>query len=437
MSRTSRSFRIAATATATVAALGLLATACGGDDGGSTAASDGKPVTLTYWTWTLGAKSTVEAFNKTHKDIQVKLTEIPSGTEGYSKMSNAVKGGNAPDVATIEYQMVPEFASQGNLIDLTKYAGETVTSKFPDAVQSLVTFGGRTWTVPYDVAPQLYYYRTDLFKKYGIDVPKTWADFKTAAAKVKKQDKNVRLASMPKSDSALLAALAWQAGGKWFTTEGDAWKPAVNDAPSKKVAAYWDGLLQDGLVQSYTAYSPEETKARTAGKTLSFLGASWSAGGLKTAMPDLSGKWAAAPMPNWGTPATGNYGGTSYGVLKGSEHPEQAAEFIKWLTTDKAGVEARLADLESPSSAVPADPAMRAVAAAKFDTAYLNGQDLYKLASQQVDAIVPGWTWGPNQLDVYTAVQDATAKSGFAGGIEAGQKKAEAGITERGLKLAK
>jgi multiple sugar transport system substrate-binding protein len=142
-------------------------------------------------------------------------------------------------------------------------------------------------------------------------------------------------------------------------------------------------------------------------------------------------------MPNWGTSATGNYGGTSYGVLKGSEHAEQAAEFIKWLTTDKAGVEARLADLESPSSAVPADPAMREVAAARFDTAYLNGQDLYKLASEQVDAIVPGWTWGPDQLDVYTAVQDATAKSGFAGGIEAGQRKAESGITERGLKLAK
>jgi multiple sugar transport system substrate-binding protein len=136
-----------------------------------------------------------------------------------------VKAGNAPDVATIEYQMVPEFASQGNLIDLTKYAGETVKAKFPASVQSLVTFGGKTWTVPYDVAPQLYYYRTDLFKKYGIEVPKTWDEFKAAAAKVKKKDKNVRLASMPKSDPALLAALSWQAGGKWFATEGDAWKP--------------------------------------------------------------------------------------------------------------------------------------------------------------------------------------------------------------------
>ncbi|PBC66075.1 ABC transporter substrate-binding protein (plasmid) [Streptomyces sp. Tue6028] len=435
MSRTSRSFRTAAIAV--VAALGLLATACGGDGGSTDSASDGKPVTIKYWTWTLGAKSTVEAFNRTHKDIKVEFTEIPSSTEGYSKLANAVKAGNAPDVATIEYQMVPEFASQGNLIDLTDYAGKTVKSKFPASVQSLVTFGGRTWTVPYDVAPQLYYYRTDLFKKYGIEVPKTWAEFTTAAAAVKKADKNVRLASMPKSDPALLAALSWQAGGKWFTTEGDAWKPGVDDAPSKKVAAYWDRLIKDDLVQSFTAYSPEETKARASGRTLSFLGASWSAGGMKTAMPDLKGKWAVAPLPNWGTAASGNYGGTSYGVLKGSRHTEAAAEFIEWLTTNRAGVEARLADLESPSSALPADPQMRPVAAAKFDTAYLGGQDLYKLASEQVDTIVPGWTWGPNQLDVYTAVQDATAKSGFGGGVTAGQRKAESGITERGLKLAR
>ncbi|MFE1882871.1 ABC transporter substrate-binding protein [Streptomyces diastatochromogenes] len=434
MTRTSRSFRFAATAA--VAALGLLVTACGGSGGSTGAASDGKPVTIEYWTWTLGAKSTVDAFNRTHKDIKVRFTEIPSGTEGYSKLANAVQAGNAPDVATIEYQMVPEFASQGNLIDLTKYAGETVKTKFPKSVQSLVTFGGRTWTVPYDVAPQLFYYRTDLFKKYGIAVPKTWDEFRTAAEKVRKQDKKVRLASFPKNDPALLAALAWQAGGKWFGTRSDAWKTGVNDTATKKVATYWDGLVKDGLVQTFTGYSPEETKARAQGSTLAFLGASWSAGGMKTALPDLKGKWAAAPMPNWGTPAVGNYGGTSYGVLKGSEHAQAAAEFITWLTTDKAGVEARLADLASPSSALPANADMRKVAAAEFDTSYFNGQDLYALASEQADTIVPGWTWGPDQMDVYTAIQDTTAKSGFIAGVEAGEHKAESGIESRGLKLA-
>ncbi|MEU6985311.1 sugar ABC transporter substrate-binding protein [Streptomyces sp. NPDC046324] len=434
MSRSSRSFRIAATAT--LAALGLFATACGGGDSSSDAASDGKPVTLTYWTWTGGAKATVEEFNRTHKDIQVEFTEIPGGAEGYGKLANGVKAGNAPDVATIEYQMVPEFASQGNLVDLTEHAGDTVKEKFPKAIQDLVIFGGKTWTVPFDAAPQVYYYRTDLFKKYGIEVPKTWDEFRVAAEKVKKADKNVRLANMTKSDPALLAALSWQAGGKWFSTEGDAWKPGVDDAASTKVAAYWDDLVENDLVQTYTGWSPEETKARIEGKTLSILGASWSAAGMKTNLPDLKGKWAAAPMPHWGTPASGNYGGSSYGVLKGSKNVEAAAEFIKWITTHGDAVEARLSDPTKPSSALPANPEMRAVAAAKFDTAYFNGQDLYKLASEQVDTIVPGWTWGPNQMDVYTAIQDASATSGFAGGVTAGQAKARTGIQERGLKLA-
>ncbi|MFE5964411.1 ABC transporter substrate-binding protein [Streptomyces sp. NPDC056463] len=435
MPRTSRSFRTAAAAT--LAALGLLATACGGGEGDSAdSASDGKPVTLTYWTWTGGAKATVDEFNRTHKDIQVKFTEIPGGAEGYGKLANGVKAGNAPDVATIEYQMVPEFASQGYLVDLTKPAGGTVKEKFPKAIQDLVTFGGKTWTVPFDAAPQVYYYRTDLFKKYGIEVPKTWDEFRAAAEKVKKADKNVRLANMTKADPALLAALSWQAGGKWFSTQGDAWKPGVDDAASKKVAAYWDDMVKNDLVQTYTGWSPEETKARVEGKTLSILGASWSAAGMKTNLPDLKGKWAAAPMPHWGTPASGNYGGSSYGVLKGSKNVEAAAEFIKWITTNGDAVEARLSDPTKPSSALPANPEMRAVAAAKFDTAYFNGQDLYKLASEQVDTIVPGWTWGPNQMDVYTAIQDASAKSGFTGGVAAGQAKATSGIQERGLKLA-
>ncbi len=436
MSRTSRSFRIAATAT--VVALGLLATACGsGDSDSSDAKADGKPVELTYWSWTLGAQATVDEFNRTHKDIKVKFSEIPAAPDGYTKLSNAVKAGNAPDIATIEYQMVPEFASQGSLVDITEFAGDTVAKEFPKGLQDLVNFGGKTWSVPFDVAPQLLYYRKDLFAKYGIEVPKTWDEFKTAAEKVKKADKNVRIASMPKTDGALFASLAWQAGGQWFKTEGDAWKTGVNDASSMKVADYWDGLIKDDLVQNFAGWSPEETKARESGKTLAFLGASWSAGGMTTSLPKLKGKWAAAPMPNWGAPASGNYGGSSYAVLKDSKHTEAAVEFIKWVTTDESAVKARLSDLEKPSSALPANPQMRKVAASLFDTSYYGGQDIYALGSAQADTIKGGWTWGPVQMDIYTTLQDQSAKSTFAEALKAAQEAADKGITGRGLTLAK
>lgn len=435
---TSRTTRLALAAV--VASLALATTACGGDKAAAGgAAPDAKPVTLTYWGWAKGAQATVDAFNKTHKNIQVKYSEIAGGPDGYSKITNAVKAGNAPDVAGIEYTQLPEFASQGLLEDLTEQAGDTVKQKFPASIQNLVTFGGKTWAVPYDVAPQLYYYRTDLFQKYGIAVPKTWAEFKTAGEKLQLADKNVHIASWADNDAVLLAALAWQGGGKWFSTEGDAWKVGINDAASQKVASYWQGLVDSGVVNSIPAGSEDETKARTSGTVASFIGASWSAGGMTVAMPKLSGKWGIAPLPTWdGKPASGGYGGTTYAVPKGSKHVKEAAEFSRWVTTDAAAVTARLSSLTSPSSALPANVEMRDVAAKAFKGgAYYAGFDVYKIAGAQVDTIVPGWTFGPVQIATNTAITDAAAKGNLTQGLTAGQASAEKGIKERGLNLVK
>ena len=76
MSRTSRSFRIAATASLPSQPWGCSPLRAAATTAWPTPRPNGKPVTIDYWSWTLGAKATVEAFNRTHKDIQVKFTEI-------------------------------------------------------------------------------------------------------------------------------------------------------------------------------------------------------------------------------------------------------------------------------------------------------------------------------------------------------------------------
>ncbi|MET7844904.1 sugar ABC transporter substrate-binding protein [Streptomyces sp. NPDC005356] len=434
MKPTSRTSRIALLAA--VASLALAATACGGSDGGNDVKSGGKPVTITYWSATAGAKETAAAFNKSHQDVKVKFAEVPAGPDGVTKLSNAIKGGNAPDVATMDYSELPEFASQGNLTDLSKVAGDTVKHKFPEGVQSLVNLGGKTWAVPFDITPLELYYRADLFKKYGVDVPNTWADYQKAAETIKKKNPAVRITNFGGNDPAIMAGLAWQAGAKWYATSGNAWKVNMQDSASTKVADFWTNLVTKDLVSKTPLWAPEETKERASGKVVSFIGAAWSAGGMSTTYGDTKGKWAIAPLPTWdGKPATGMYGGTSYIVPKGGK-AEAASEFIDWVTTSKAGLKARFTSLKAPSSALPANAEMRAVAAQSYDKSFFPaGVDPYRIASAAADTIVPGWTWSPVQQQVNAAMNKSAAD--FAKGQAEGQKAAETAVNERGLSLAK
>ncbi|MCX3062662.1 ABC transporter substrate-binding protein [Streptomyces beihaiensis] len=438
MTRTPRPSRLARTAvTSSAVSLLLLTTACGG--GGSDKAGgegDGKPVTITYWSATTGAKETVDAFNKTHHDVKVKFSLVPSGPDGVTKLTNAVKAGNAPDVTTMDYSELPEFAGQGNLQDLSGAAGAFVKAKFPDNMQSLVNLGGKTWAVPFDVTPLELFYRKDLFKKFGVAVPTTWAEYRKAAEKIHKADPSVRITNFGGGDPALLAGLAWQAGAHWYSISGDAWKVDIDDAASRKVAAYWDGLLKDDLASKTPLWSKDETSERANGKVATVIGAAWSASGFPTNYPALKGKWGIAPLPTWdGRAATGMYGGTSYVVPKGSAHRDADVEFIKWVTTDPAAMRARLSSQKLPSSALPANRQMQAVAEKAYDGSYFPGQDVYKLAENAAATIVPGWTWGPVHQQVNSA-QNATGAD-HTKSLTVGQATAEKSIEARGMNLAK
>lgn len=412
------------------------ATACGGGD--SEVKADGKPVEISYWSWMPGTKETAEAFNKTQKDIKVTFSEIPAGQSGgYDKLAKGVKAGNAPDVMNVEYQALPDLVTQGLVADSSELLGDTV-EKSPKQVQQLVTLGGKQWAAPFDAAPQIMYYRKDLFEKNKIEVPKTWDQYKQAAEKIKKADPKARITSFWSDDVATWAGLSQQAGAKWYAAKGDAWKVSINDAATTKVAGYWGDLVKNDLVFNHKAWSPESTKASADNHVYTRIGASWSAGALKAEQTKQSGKWASVALPNWGTAATGMVGGSSFAISKDSEKAEAAAEFINWATTSKEAVKARLS--LGTSSALPADEKLRDTAKASFDTAYFDGQDVYATASAEVKKIPAGWIWSPvhNATAIKLTTALAAAKGGgYAAAFDQGQATAEKLITDRGLKLAK
>ncbi|GAA3391968.1 sugar ABC transporter substrate-binding protein [Streptomyces roseoviridis] len=423
----------------TAAALAVL-TACGG--GGDETVGKGtpdKPVTITFWGWAKGSKDVVDAFNAAQRNIRVKFEEIPSGTAGgYAKISNAVKAGNAPDLVSIEYASLPEFVSSGALQDIgAEFTEQDRARLLPQAVE-LTTLGGKNWAVPFDAAPQAFYYRKDLFAKYQVTVPTTWDEFKAAAEKVKKADPKARIATFFPDDPTTFEAMAWQAGAQWFKAEDDTWKIDTTDPATTRVTAYWQGLLDAGLVHKNASFSPEWTGSLKNGTTLGYLGASWGAGVLKGTLPEQSGKWAVAPVPHWGTPASGMLGGTSFAVTKDSEKKAAAVEFAEWMSTTEAGVKARIAS--GTSSAFPAATALRPVAKQVFDASYFGGQDIYALFEQAGASIDAHWAWGPTTGTTNTTIKDHFGKitkggPGIADAVEAGHRATVAELTRRGLKV--
>ncbi|MET9725788.1 ABC transporter substrate-binding protein [Streptomyces zaomyceticus] len=431
-SRTSRV--IAGTATA----LAVL-TACGGS-GDDTANKPSGPVTITFWGWAKGSKDVVDAFNASHTDIQVKFEEIPSGTAGgYAKISNAVKAGNAPDLVSIEYSSLPEFVSSGALQDIGGEFTEADRAKLLPQTVELTTLGGKSWAVPFDAAPQAFFYRKDLFAKYKVQVPTTWDEFRKAAEQVKKADAKARIGTFFPDDPTTFEAMAWQAGAQWFKAENDTWKIDTTDAATTKVTDYWQGLLDAGLVHKNASFSPEWTGSLKNGTTIGYLGASWGAGVLKGTLPEQNGKWAVAPMPSWdGKPASGMLGGTSFAVTKDSKQKAAAVTFAEWMSTTEDGVKARIAS--GTSSAFPAAAALRPVAKKAFDASYYGGQDIYALFEAAGASISPNWAWGPTTGTTNTTIKDNFGKitqggPGIADAVKAGHDATVAELTKRGLKV--
>ncbi|WP_371774967.1 ABC transporter substrate-binding protein [Streptomyces sp. NBC_01438] len=408
---------------ATMAAVPLAGalSACSGGTSGSKSTSrtskaggTGRNAThITFWSALRGSKEVVDAFNRTHRTIQVDFQQIPSGPQGgYAKLSNASRAGNAPDVATIEYPQIPGFAIDGVALDITDMLSEGLRAKLLPQALGLTTFEKRVFSLPLDVEPMVMHYRSDLFTKYGIEVPRTWEAFEEASRTVRKKAPGRRLSAFATDGAFQFASFAWQAGGQWFDTRGGAWNVSLADAPTRRVAAYWQRMIDEDLV----VMSPVDSRAYdallTSGEVLVRFSGAWEAGAQMNARPGQKGQWAIAPLPQWNgaDPALGTHGGSTFAVTSSSDHPEAALEFIEWQVAHPDALLARLSS--GASSQYPAAPGLVAVGRKAFDRAYYSGQDIYTLFDQEAHKIRDGWTWGPRMTATQKVMQDGFARVG-------------------------
>ena len=378
--------------------------------GTSSAAASGQVVHLTITDWDNGMPAVVAAWNSTHPDIQVQLIK-PSGTGYtlYNKLITDNSAGTNPDISEIEYQALPEMVANKVVVPLNKYL-PSLSSSYSSQIMNLVNFQGSTYGVPQNICPMVFFYRKDVFAKLGLSAPTTWAQYAADAAKIHQANPKEYLGNFDAADPEWFAGLAQQAGANWWTASGNTWTVAINDAATQKVASYWQGLVNSGVISPEPSWSTQWLTDMNQGNIVGWVSAQWAPNQFPTIAPSTAGKWAAAALPAWtaGDKTVGTWGGEAEVVTANSKHPQQAAEFINWMNDSQEGLNLLIKNV----AVFPAATFARTSPALATPPAFMSTQPGYNTLMASVARGVRNFQiWGPNASVTFSAYSDAFASA--------------------------
>ncbi|WP_305788334.1 ABC transporter substrate-binding protein [Symbioplanes lichenis] len=185
--------RKALAAVAVTAALSL--TACGGSIASQSGGSGGDEITvMSNFTSDVARGQVLDQLITQFNEQNGGKYKVVSKPEAdwptmQSKIKSMISAGNTPDVFLYNYNPNDLSREQsGKLMDWTPYlnADPEWKARFRPENLTAVTQNGQVTGIPGDQAPALVYYHKDLFAKAGVTAfPTTWAEFDTAAQKLK------------------------------------------------------------------------------------------------------------------------------------------------------------------------------------------------------------------------------------------------------------
>ncbi|MET9374995.1 extracellular solute-binding protein [Streptomyces sp. NPDC002992] len=330
-------------ATALVAALGVTLAACGSDgsDGGGTKSSGELSGTVTWWdTSSVGSEDKVfkklaEDFTKKHPKVTVKYVNVPFG-EAQNKFKNAAQSGSgAPDVIRSEVAWTPDFANLGYLAPLDGTAALKDDKDFLKQAAASTKYNGKTYGVPQVIDSMGIFYNKKIFKEAGVEAPKTVAELKTVAAKIKEKTGKTGL-YLRGDDAYWFLSFLYGEGGDMVNAEQK--KITVDDAAGVKAFSTVKDLVDSkAAITDATNGWDNMQAAFKDGKVAMMINGPWAVADT------FAGKEFAdkanlgiAPVPAGSAGQGAPQGGHNLAVYAGSKNLDASYAFVEYMTSVEA-----------------------------------------------------------------------------------------------------
>lgn len=460
-----------------IGCLALLATACvpgtdgsaarGGTTGAATAIPDparaGK-VTLTVWDQEIrgGTNAEVEQLNaefqRTYPNVRIKRV-ARSFVDLKTTLKLALTGNNPPDViqANQGYPDMVAFVRAGLLTPLDSYAGiYDWNTRYPATLLDLNRvsadgrdFGrGRLYGISQTGEFVGLYYNKDLLAKSGLRPPRTWAEFTGGLRRLKDDGRlPIQFGNLDK----------YPAIHTFGVLQNQSAATAVRDAVFGRTGRFDDERTRQAAATladwHRRGYLPEganglgyddAAKKFAAGDGAYLLTGTWQLADLKKAMGDKLGLIPPPPATAGADPVSTGGQGLAWSITSRSEHPEVAAAYLDFLTSEHA------ANVMTGHGVLPAVPgtAAAAVPAESVDGQMLDGwrrlndadglvpyldyttPTFYDTLSEQLQGVIAG-TVSPERFTAaaqrdyaaFLAEQRRQARSGARGDRGPGQAR--------------
>lgn len=282
--------------------------------------------------------------------IYVNLNVMPSGqlsTGGVNALMLSLNSGTAPDVAlSVDYTLPSEFAFRDAAVDLTRFEDyEEVASWFYEESMVPFVFKEGVYALPETMDFTVMFYRKDIIRQLGLELPETWSDLYQGVLPVLYQNSmsfNLPLetAVSTSSPDALrgFKMVLLQNGASFYTENGKA--SALDTAEAYQAFKMWTDW--------YGQYEIDEesnlfTRMRTGATPLGVGGYSEYIQFL-TSAPELYGRWGIALVPGIIKEdgvlkrEIGSISKTANVILAQSDKQEAAWEFLKWWMSEETQV---------------------------------------------------------------------------------------------------
>jgi multiple sugar transport system substrate-binding protein len=359
---------------------GLLCLSCGG--------KQPQQIRLVWWQfWTDAAikpvvQEIVRDFEANHPDVAVDLVDL-TWADGHDKISIAFSSGTGPDVVELGSDWVPEYASTGNLLDLTA-AADSVQSDF--FMWEPGSYEGKIYAFPWILGTRVLFVNPSLLARAGYPpgfVPKNWDELLEAARKINDLGGDTfgfgcNAAERHRLYKKFLPFL-WSNGGDILSPDN---KTCLLGSPQAILALdYYLKLCHTGLTDTQRRLED----AFLEGRVGFIISGDWLLKRLAAEKPDMSVTTAVIPGPDG--PGVSFSGGEYLAVGAKSAHPQAALALIQYICSPQNQLRFCLQNRSAnPSSRIAATDSVL-LAQPHFDTF------ITQLASSKTPPVHPQWVY--------------------------------------------